>query len=87
MIIELNCITFLISVSVIWGLPQGYTNAVYATVRDVCAELDKDNKPGVAIKKGLSALFPLEIIILDACHVLFDSHDSLDAILLAKEPG
>lgn len=87
MTMELNCIELPISESVTLGLGRGCTNAMEATVRDVRAELDEDDEPRIAIKKGLFALAPLETVILDSRHVFLNAHDSLDPILLVKEPG
>lgn len=58
-----------------------------AAVRDIGAELNKDDEPGVAVKEGLFALAPLETVILDASHILLHPDNGLDLVLLAKESG
>ena len=58
-----------------------------AAVGDIRAELNEDDEPGVAVKKGLFALAPLETVVLDTRHIFLDPDDGLDPVLFAKEPG
>lgn len=63
------------------------TYALRSTISNVCRKLNDNQEPGFNVKKSLAALVPLELVTLDASHVLFHPLESLLAVGLAEKPG
>lgn len=50
-----------------------FTYAVHSSIGNLTAELDQEESPGFQVKQCLDALVPLELVALNAGHVIFDS--------------
>lgn len=54
-------------------------------IGDLGTDLDGEEQPGLDICQRLDALIPFKCVALDACHVLFDTLNSLDAVGFAEK--
>lgn len=61
--------------------------AVRSAVGDVAAELHQHDKPGLDVDESFAALVPLELVVLDARHVILDPSNGPTAVRLCQEPG